>query len=174
MEILRITRSELYELVWLKPLRDVADQLSMSDVGVAKLCDRNKVPRPPNGYWLRKHKRKQSQTLKGDDKPIIVYLPDKQRKMTKADIDIPEVPASARSHKEVTQCRSDLKAAKPDEYGRLVSQRNDMKVSRKTLPRALSIMNQIVRTAQKLGYRVNNPKTGVQLIRNGASIGICF
>lgn len=46
-----ITRRELYDLVWSKPLRDVAADLGISDVGLAKVCERHRVPRPEQGYW---------------------------------------------------------------------------------------------------------------------------
>ena len=46
-----LTRRELYDLVWSKPLRDVAADLGISDVGLGKVCERHRVPRPEQGYW---------------------------------------------------------------------------------------------------------------------------
>lgn len=46
-----ITREQLYELVWSKPMRDAAATIPMSDVGLKKTCRRNGVPVPPQGYW---------------------------------------------------------------------------------------------------------------------------
>lgn len=63
MPILQTSRSELHKLVWSKITNDVATHLGMSDTGVAKLCDRNKVERPPRGYWLRKHQCKEPPTV---------------------------------------------------------------------------------------------------------------
>lgn len=37
-----LTRRELYDLVWSKPLRDVAADLGISDVGLAKVCARHR------------------------------------------------------------------------------------------------------------------------------------
>lgn len=48
-----ITRAELYKLVWSKPLRALAVEFEMSDVGLAKACGRAHVPRPPRGYWAK-------------------------------------------------------------------------------------------------------------------------
>lgn len=48
-----VTRKEIYDLVWSKPIRDVAPALNLSDVGLAKLCDRNTIPRPQQGHWVR-------------------------------------------------------------------------------------------------------------------------
>ena len=49
-----LTRQELYELVWKTPMRHLATQFGLSDVGLAKTCKRHKIPRPPVGYWVKK------------------------------------------------------------------------------------------------------------------------
>jgi hypothetical protein len=46
-----LTRRDLYDLVWSKPMRDLAAELGISDVGLAKVCDRHRVPKPERGYW---------------------------------------------------------------------------------------------------------------------------
>ena len=51
---LTLTRQELYDLVWAKPMVQVAAELGMSDVGLAKRCRAVSVPVPPRGYWARK------------------------------------------------------------------------------------------------------------------------
>ncbi len=48
-----ITRESLYEQVWKKPLKDLAAEYGLSDVGLAKICERLEVPRPPQGHWAR-------------------------------------------------------------------------------------------------------------------------
>src|SRR5690242_3820900 len=47
----KITREELYKLVWAKPLVILAKEFGISDVGLAKICKRLDVPRPYRGYW---------------------------------------------------------------------------------------------------------------------------
>jgi len=49
-----LTRSELYELVWSEPMSTLAPKYGLSDVGMAKICSRLRVPRPWRGYWARK------------------------------------------------------------------------------------------------------------------------
>lgn len=49
-----MTREELYELVWSKPITKLAADLGMSDVGLSKLCRRHDVPTPPRGHWARR------------------------------------------------------------------------------------------------------------------------
>lgn len=50
----RLTREELYALVWSEPMRTLAERFAISDVGLAKTCKRLNVPVPGLGYWRRK------------------------------------------------------------------------------------------------------------------------
>ena len=43
----RVTRDELYALVWQKPTSRVAEEFGISGNGLAKICDRLDVPYPP-------------------------------------------------------------------------------------------------------------------------------
>jgi hypothetical protein len=51
---LTLSRQELYDLVWSKPMVQLATELGLSDVGLAKRCRAVSVPVPPRGYWARK------------------------------------------------------------------------------------------------------------------------
>lgn len=53
MKTKTFTRKELYDLVWSKPMRKLAVEFGMSDVGLAKVCKRHKIPRPSRGYWAK-------------------------------------------------------------------------------------------------------------------------
>ena len=44
-----ISREELYDLVWAKPMTHVAKDLGISDVMLGKLCKEQLVPKPPSG-----------------------------------------------------------------------------------------------------------------------------
>ena len=46
-------RTELYELVWSKPMTKLGVELGISDVGLAKACRRHAIPVPPRGYWAK-------------------------------------------------------------------------------------------------------------------------
>jgi integrase len=46
-------REDLYELVWTVPVLELARQLEVSDVALAKLCRRAEIPLPYRGYWAR-------------------------------------------------------------------------------------------------------------------------
>ena len=47
----KLTREDLYKSIWEKPATILAKELGISDVGLAKICKRLKVPRPLRGYW---------------------------------------------------------------------------------------------------------------------------
>lgn len=53
MEAKVFTRNQLYELVWQRPLRDVARELGISDVALGKACRRHLIPLPGRGYWAQ-------------------------------------------------------------------------------------------------------------------------
>src|SRR5579885_3264271 len=48
-----ITRADLYELVWQKPVTQAAKQFGVSDVGLRKICSKHDIPTPPLGYWAK-------------------------------------------------------------------------------------------------------------------------
>jgi hypothetical protein len=48
-----LMRSELYDLVWSRPMTEVAAEFDLSDVGLKKICKAAYVPTPPLGYWAK-------------------------------------------------------------------------------------------------------------------------
>lgn len=51
---MKLTRKQLYEMVWNDAVTSVAQRLGMSDVGLAKLCRRHGIPLPARGYWAKR------------------------------------------------------------------------------------------------------------------------
>lgn len=49
-----VSREELYRRVWDTPMSRLAKEFGVSGNGLAKICDRLAVPKPPRGYWARK------------------------------------------------------------------------------------------------------------------------
>ena len=49
----KFTRSEMFSLVWSAPMRSVAAELGLSDVGLKKAVRKAGIPTPPQGYWNR-------------------------------------------------------------------------------------------------------------------------
>lgn len=48
-----ITRKELYELVWSRPMSQLAGDFEISDVGLKKICKAAYIPTPTLGYWSK-------------------------------------------------------------------------------------------------------------------------
>ena len=46
-----VTRQELYDLVWSRPLTHVAKDFGISGSMLGRICKDRNVPRPPRGYW---------------------------------------------------------------------------------------------------------------------------
>lgn len=48
-----LTRESLYDAVWRTPMRSLASRYGCSDRGLAKLCERYRIPVPTRGFWAR-------------------------------------------------------------------------------------------------------------------------
>lgn len=48
-----LSRRELYDLVWDRPLTKIAVDLGISDVALHKICVRHRIPLPGRGYWAK-------------------------------------------------------------------------------------------------------------------------
>ncbi len=53
-EVLMVSRRELFDQVWSEPMTKVAPKYGLSDVGLAKVCKKHQIPRPPVGYWAKR------------------------------------------------------------------------------------------------------------------------
>jgi hypothetical protein len=51
--IRRISRKDLYDLIWGEPMSKLAERFGISDVGLAKVCRRSDIPAPARGYWAK-------------------------------------------------------------------------------------------------------------------------
>lgn len=49
-----LTRERLYDLAWAEPMSKLAKRYGLSDVGLAKICKKMRIPVPWRGYWARK------------------------------------------------------------------------------------------------------------------------
>jgi hypothetical protein len=67
-----ITRNDLYVQVWTTPMQQLAARYGISGNGLAKICDRLKVPYPGRGYWARKAAGQKVGQTRLPDKPADV------------------------------------------------------------------------------------------------------
>jgi len=71
------SRQELYDLVWETPVSILSQELGISDRGLAKICNRNKIPTPSRGYWARIRsgaviEQRALPKLDKEEKPIVI------------------------------------------------------------------------------------------------------
>lgn len=50
---MKLTRKELYDLVWSEPMTTLAKRFGLSDKGLRKHCKSMNIPTPPVGYWSK-------------------------------------------------------------------------------------------------------------------------
>lgn len=65
----KLTREELYALVWDRPMTKLAKEFGLSDVALHKICRKHEVPTPPAGYWAKKAHGKPVTTTPLPNKP---------------------------------------------------------------------------------------------------------
>lgn len=137
------TRRQLYELVWSKPIATVAAELGLSDVAIAKICSRHRIPTPPRGYWAKLQagkKAKQAPFAETDDPEValititgnFIHLPETTRAILEAakakrnEARAQGVPATELSHaakptgelhQSIRSTAKILRKAKPDSNG---------------------------------------------------------
>lgn len=78
----RVTREELYAMVWQKPLSRLAEELGISGNRLAKICDKLNVPYPPRGYWAKKEA----------GKPVVTFKLPARKDGTSQEVDIHPTP----------------------------------------------------------------------------------
>ena len=144
-----LTRQELYDRVWSTPMRTLAAEFGLSDVGLAKICKRHKIPRPTCGYWaklehgkkveqwplmavadkslLTIHLHKQLTPVESTPKPPVAVDPAIAARI-EAELDpanqIEALTDLRGADPLVSATRDSLSNMKPDDYGR-VSRRYD-------------------------------------------------
>lgn len=193
--ITRISRSELYEQVWTVAITRLSKKYGLSDVGLAKICKKHNVPRPPRGYWARKaagYNVKQLPLPPGDD-VIIEIAPNPHRrngskirgdllrepttseKIDQESIVVPDRLSSP--HPLIKQSSEILNGRQSNEFGIVEPSKKgclDIAVSKGSLRRALRIMDTILKVLDKKGYGVYlaEGRTKTKILEVPISFGI--
>jgi hypothetical protein len=166
---IRLTRAELYEKVWATPMRTLAQEFGMSDVGLAKVCRKHNIPVPPVRYWRRKETGyKVTQPLlpaaENGREHLDIYIRERLR---------PEFEELARhvppkigialdiSHPLVLRSEKLLDRGKLNQRGLVISRNGALAhllVSREQLPRALKVLNALLLALEERGQTASWPK----------------
>lgn len=84
-----LSRRRLFQLVWAKPMTQLAHDLGVNAKHLAKACDRHDIPRPRPGHW---------QKLAYGRTPPTIELPDEHfdpEALVVVEIDVPELADAA-------------------------------------------------------------------------------
>lgn len=173
---IRFDRKQLYEQVWTKPMRDLAQEYGLSDVGLRKICKRLNIPLPPQGYHLRKYKMSRPPLPPPKDgvteHVTHIHEPEPASAIdTPQPIEIPEIAFEEKpesrivvpdqlgsTHPLITEAKVQLKKATPDKYGRVSTSWKrgcDIAVFPESIDRALRIWNALFKAMDKRGFRVS-------------------
>lgn len=182
MRQIALTRQELHQKVWSSPMRQVAAELGISDVGLSKACKRHKIPIPPQGYWLRKESRRRIAPLPAvqeEDDLVVLNPGDDGLRRLKATVqplvvDPITIPDSGITHKLVLMTQRAALPLKPFN-GRVTFKSKDhldVRVSPENLDRALLIADALINAAEKAGakWTVQDGKTSLSFNNQGVAV----
>jgi hypothetical protein len=191
--VIRLTREQLYKEVWSRPVWSLAKEWGISDVGLAKICKRNNIPRPGLGYWAKRQaglKVKQIPLPKEDYIGCIDIrghrLDDaagnqrstsfKASKPLRRQLRSIVVSRSlTEPHPLVKQTAEVLGSLKPSKIGILnppLKQSLNIEVSPANLKRALRVMDTLIKALEEMGWRVFLTKNSTDVSIQGVSVGI--
>jgi hypothetical protein len=191
-----VTREELYRRVWTKPVTEVAKELGISNVGLAKICARLSVPRPPRGYWqkLEVGKAVRAPRLLPAEEvdPVRVFITPFQK--PESQLQDPSVQECIRyeslpmnhidvsqdlqgAHSIVCEAAELLENSELDSSGR-IAQWNakgkpgwlDLRVSKNSLVRALRIMSGLIKALDSRGYTFQTSEKNTHCVINGTEV----
>lgn len=172
----KITRTQLYELVWSEPLLALSKRYVISDVGLRKICLRMNVPLPQAGYWnkVKAGKKVSVKELPVDhnaDLEVILafrsenssadFHPSAQEALQKvieeylgSSLEVPETlrdpdPIVTNAYR-VSMERKQY--TKENEFFFYSHMKSYLRVTPKTLDRALRIMDTLIKAMRKRGH----------------------
>jgi hypothetical protein len=184
-----LSREDLYELTWSKPMSELAKDFGISDVALAKRCERLGIPVPGRGYWARvdsgqnpyRPKLPKREPRWRDDTALTVApsvgaygsprisLPDNETPVSEREIVqgriaalavpitssildvLPPIKRTALRRKHPR--RQELTFQRGEKGGPIVA----LQVSQETLDRALRLGDALLRAADALGWKFDDP-----------------
>lgn len=170
-------REKLYDAVWEKSAVQLAKEYGVSDVALAKICKKLKVPKPGLGYWRRKERgfkvAKVPLPSMKDPPRLVSRIPSHPKEAPEERLS-PELRALAEAERSPDQqisVAADLTAlhplavkslqalthGKPDEWGHVRPRAKiclDIVVTQPLIERAVRIMDAVIRGLIARGHRV--------------------
>ncbi|WP_298161776.1 hypothetical protein [Acidocella sp.] len=185
-----MTRDELYQLVWSKPVTHVAKDYGVSDVAIRKVCKKYGIPLPPLGYWAKlQHGKKVRETplpppqpgqsgeinLKVHNRPELADDVIEAEEVARGDEAKPErritVPTTRpdRLHPIAAATEKALRKAKPDHEGFVASGAEDkigVVVGQSSIDRAILLINTFLEAVIERGHQLTTTPTFNVMVDN--------
>lgn len=186
-----MTREALYDLVWQRPLSQLAKEFGISDVGLRKICHQHDIPTASNQWWSAKEYGKPAvQTLLPGKSPFAGKMitiprsgprfepsPERIEANTKA------VQAAAKAQNISTRALpqiakdmiAELKACKLSERGGIyLDSPTSFKFSfdKAQLPRVIAIISQLIPAVLDLGFEIKSTDKGARIVVEGYEVPV--
>lgn len=195
-ETRQLSRQELYELVWARPVTQIAEEFGLSDVALHKICKKHRVPVPARGYWAKfaaGKPVKQTAFRQIRDSyldrilinrsplkslpPAVIKAGEGAKARTRARLaePLPEPSTNAQAHPLLERLRQIIEKAKPGNDGFVrVSGRKlfSVSVSPSSTERLLSVLDLLVREAEASGHDFEPVDDGLQLNIDGERLSL--
>lgn len=172
-EEITFNREDLYEEVWSVPMSSLAKKYSLSDVGLAKICKKLKIPVPGRGYWAKgvlnklplpplKYGEVSTHTLHREKREILP-IDEEHENSVQALILFEEDPKNkiqvyerlTSPHPIIEKTLNTLKEAKADLYGRLFLLADkcfNVSITRNSISKAMRILDALLKGLDKRGF----------------------
>jgi len=181
-----LDRDKLYEEVWAEPMTKVSTRYEISDVALAKVCRKMAIPVPERGYWARVatgQKPKQKPLPKRTNEipqrvgvnPVQpVHWIDPVEPVPTEEVSVAD--SLTNPHRLTVGLQRSLAKRKPDSYGRVVSNREniDVAVATESIPRVLRIVDAFVKASEARGcsFAILDPERdrGLSIVIEGRGL----
>lgn len=194
-----VSREELYEQVWSKPMTKVAEDYDVTGTALKKTCDRHHIPTPERGYWAKLEYRKPVH------KEALPPLPDPNLALVKIDgssdqhlspkvreakkkareridkhaaanpilVAASEPPPRIVETPSLTATRRAISKARPDDQGFAIGRSKGvvpLKIAPASIERGIRILSQLFALAKTQGHLSKATEDGLVLVVENESI----
>lgn len=146
-----LSREQLYDLVWSKPMSALGPEFGVSDVALKKRCKKLGIPTPPRGYWAKEEAGKRPHKKKLPDSiPAAVRKRRNPQSLVYFTVEGADYTLN-RPHAYVTATKKALRVSSPDFRG-LISTHGlsvGVMVGVDSIQRALWILDRLLQCLDK-------------------------
>lgn len=185
----KFTRQELYDLVWERPLSQIAKEFDISDVGLRKICQQHNIPTASNKWWATKAFGKIGvrtplpQQLSGNESVITLHYRDthqrgaEARQAIKAKV-LDAIRATSNSdaiHPIAKGMIKELRSQKSSNDKRIYLDNPasfKFAVPKWVLPRVETLVARLVPAILGMGYEIKPTEKGARIIAEGYAIPV--